>query len=127
MTSKINPLICSDAIASPELLCHAAFAGPISAGNTIMFMPAGLQQIVPSQGGKAVAVQVLVDATGAVAVEAQRAALAAKGKRPYFDFNHEDRQASFWPESFFWAESPAPGIYDPFVPKKIYLQTNKSD
>jgi hypothetical protein len=107
------PLICTttEAIAAPELLCHSAHPGPSSAGNVLMFMPGGLQSITPSQGGEAVSVQVFVDSMGAAAIERQRAALAAKGKRPYFDFNHEDRQASFWPESFFWAESPVPGIY----------------
>ena len=68
-------------------------------------MPAGLQTITPSQGGRSVTVQVRVDRAAAEALEAQRAALEARGKRPYFDFNHEDGEASFWPTEFFWREA----------------------
>jgi hypothetical protein len=30
---------------------------------------------------------------------------AAEGRedRPFFDFNHEDREASAWPTEFYWA------------------------
>src|SRR5581483_6648350 len=31
--------------------------------------------------------------------------------RPYFDLNHEDGPASFWPERYEWSDTPAPGIY----------------
>ena len=65
-------------------------------------MPAGLQTITPSQGGRSVTVQVRVDRASAEALEAQRAALEDRGKRPYFDFNHEDGEASFWPTEFYW-------------------------
>lgn len=76
-----------------------------------MYMPAGTHSITPSQNGRAVRVEVFVDASAAAALESQRASLAAKGKKPYFDFNHEDREASFWPVQFFWKDSPAPGVY----------------
>lgn len=110
---KTDPLFCSDASTTPNdaVICRALFAAPDSALGEFMYMPGGLQRISPSQGGKAVTVEVMVDRTGAAALESQRLALQAKGKRPYFDFNHEDRQASFWPEAFFWRDSPAPGIY----------------
>lgn len=65
-------------------------------------MPAGLQTITPSQGGRGVTVEVRVDRAAAAALEAQRAALEARRKRPYFDFNHEDGEASFWPTEFYW-------------------------
>ena len=94
-----------------ELLCHAAFDAPLTASGEMMFMPAGAHTITPSQGGKAVKVNVLVTAAGAQELETQRAALEAKGKRPYFDFNHEDGPASFWPAAFYWKDGPAPGIY----------------
>ena len=94
-----------------ELLCHAAFDAPLTASGEMMFMPAGSHTITPSQGGKAVKVTVLVTPAGAQELEAQRQALEAKGKRPYFDFNHEDGPASFWPTAFYWKDGPAPGIY----------------
>src|SRR4051794_28319243 len=99
--SALNPLACA-AVAEPDdkLLCRTAL-DVSAARDSIMYMPGGICEITPSQGGKAVRVQVLVDPQSAVALEAQRAALKGKGKAPYFDFNHEDGGASFWPESFF--------------------------
>ena len=94
------------------LVCLATIAAPETAAAEIMYMPAGVQTITPSQGGKRVVVQVLVDRQSAVALETQRAAIAARnGKRPYFDFNHEDRAASFWPSAFYWKDGPVPGVY----------------
>ncbi len=94
----------------PALYC-AAYQIPATAASKMMFMPGGLQVITPFGGGIGQPISVVVDAAGAAALEAQRAALLAKGKRPYFDFEHEDSGASFWPESFFWSNTPAPGIY----------------
>jgi hypothetical protein len=76
-----------------------------------MFMPGGAQNINPLEGGVGTPITILVDASGAGELEKQRSALVAKGKRPYFDFNHEDGPASFWPEQFFWQDAPEPGIY----------------
>lgn len=92
------------------LFCGAATL-PATATGTMMFMPAGVQQITPFAGAGGQQVKVLVDPSGAAELEKQRAALMARGARPYFDFEHEDKGASFWVESFFWAESPTPGIY----------------
>ena len=64
------------------LLCRSALALGTEASNTLMYMPGGISEITPSQGGKAVRVQVLVDPRSAVALEAQRAALQAKARRP---------------------------------------------
>ena len=94
-----------------ELLCHAAFDAPLTASGEMMFMPAGAHTITPSQGGKKVTVNVMVTPLAAVELEKQRAALTAKGKRPYFDFNHDDEAASFWPTAFYWKDGAAPGIY----------------
>lgn len=92
------------------LFCGAASL-PATATGTMMFMPAGVQQITPFAGAGGQQVKVLVDPAGAVELEKQRAALMARGARPYFDFEHEDKGASFWVESFFWSDSPQPGIY----------------
>lgn len=107
----MKPLVCNSSIAAPELLCRMAVATPETPGDEIMFMPAGAHTISPTQGGRAVTAQVLVTREAAGEMERQRAALVARGKRPYFDFNHEDRDASFWPTQFFWKDGDAPGVY----------------
>jgi hypothetical protein len=94
-----------------SLLCRAAVASPETATGELMYMPGGIQTITPVEGGIGLPITVLVDAGGAGELERQRVALMARGKRPYFDFNHADGEASFWPESFYWRPSPAPGIY----------------
>jgi hypothetical protein len=98
----------------PELdpiLCRASFAAPVVCGPEIMWMPGGIQTITPVGGGIGQPISVLVDRAAASAVEAQRAAIVAGGRSPYFDLNHEDGPASFRPEAFYWKDEPAPGIY----------------
>ena len=108
-TLAADALVCSGA-EECALLCRAVPAALVASG-VMMYMPAGRHLIRPSQNGKAVEVEVLADAAGAGELERQRAALMARGTRPFFDFNHEDREASYWPEAFFWQEQPEPGIY----------------
>lgn len=91
-----------------SILCRCAVLLAPTVTGEIMYMPGGVQSITPIAGGVGAPIQVLVDASGAAQLEAQRAALQAKGKRPYFDFNHSDGEASFWPEEFYWK---ADGIY----------------
>lgn len=93
------------------LLCRGACPLPATATGEMMFMPAGLQTITPFGGGIGAPIQVLVNPSGAAELEKQRSILAAKGKRPYFDFEHTDHGASYWPESFYWKDGPEPGIY----------------
>jgi hypothetical protein len=94
-----------------SILCRAAVALPATATGEMMYMPGGLQTITPIGGGKGEPITVRVDAAGAAALNQQHAALVARGKKPMFDFNHEDGAASFWPSEFVWKEQPAPGIY----------------
>src|SRR5580765_2521117 len=82
--------------------CRAAIEISPTATNEILFLPIGLHAITPVSGGIGRAINVKVDQQSAVAMEKQRAALMAKGKRPYFDFNHGDDRAAFWPKSFIW-------------------------
>lgn len=112
-----NALVCMAAAAVVQdeaaLLCSAAFhvgAGATAPGE-FMFMPGGVQTITPFGGGIGSPIEVMVDAAGADALERQRGALAAKGRNPYFDFEHEDSGASFWPSGFFWRAGGEPGIY----------------
>ncbi len=105
-TTPANPFVDS------ALLCAAAHATlAATATGEMMFMPGGLQTITPFAGGIGSPIQVMVDRAGAAALQDQLAALAAKGKQPYFDFEHEDDGASFWPTGFAWRDAPAPGIY----------------
>jgi hypothetical protein len=97
------------AILEPPILCRAAFAAPVTPNDEVMFMPAGLQMITPTHGGRPVQIQVIVDRDSADALEEQRQLIVARnGKLPYFDFNHEDRAASFWPKQFVWKKD---GVY----------------
>jgi hypothetical protein len=93
------------------LQCRVAFDAPSAPAPDMMYMPAGQHDINVTQGGEPRTVTVMVTPQSAVALEKQRLALEAKGKRPYFDLNHDDEEASFWPVSFYWKDSPAPGVY----------------
>lgn len=93
------------------ILCRAAVQLAPTATGEMMYMPGGVQSITPMDGGIGQPIQVLVDAAGAAALNEQVSALKARNKRPFFDFNHEDGPASFWPEEFYFSETPAPGIY----------------
>lgn len=96
-----------------SILCRAQSPIPLPATATgeFMFMPGGLQTINPWDGGAGQPITVQVDRDGVAALNEQAQALRAKGKRPYFDFNHSDGPASFWPEEFLWRDAPEPGIY----------------
>jgi phage I-like protein len=88
---------------NPEsILCRASVQLAPTLTGEPMYMPGGVQEITPFSGGIGKPIKVRVDASGAQAIEEQRAALVARGKRPYFDFNHEDGPASFWPDKFYW-------------------------
>lgn len=114
-TNFLGALVCMSAAGAVQddcaLLCAGSFALPATATGEFMFMPGGRQTITPFGGGVGAPITVLVDAAGAAALEQQRLALSAKGKNPYFDFEHEDNGASFWPTAFFWRDGPEPGIY----------------
>lgn len=105
-------LVCASGQPGDEpVLCRAAVQLAPTATGVMMYMPGGLQTITPIDGGLGQPITVRVDGAGAAALNQQHAAIMARGKRPMFDFNHEDGPASFWPAEYFWAESPEPGIY----------------
>ncbi|MCX6939714.1 MAG: hypothetical protein NTX09_03070 [Verrucomicrobia bacterium] len=99
--------------ATPTAPLHAAFSNRLestasSPSPELQYMPPGRHRIRASQGGKPLSVEVAVDAQTAVTLQtflAARLAAAAEGHddRPFFDFNHEDREASAWPIEFYWA------------------------
>jgi len=94
-----------------SILCRAAVQLAPTATGEMMYMPGGVQTITPIDGGIGQPIKVMVDAQGAAELNRQSAALTARKKRPFFDFNHEDGPASFWPEEFFFRDAPEPGIY----------------
>lgn len=84
---------------------RASLAAPETAVDEFMFMPAGVQSIQAFQAGKPISLSVLVDKSSAEAIQAQFAALSKRSShKPYFDFDHDDKSASFWPDSFAWRE-----------------------
>lgn len=67
-----------------------------------------LADFQPKALPKPVTVNVTVNADTAVTLQAflapqLTAAAAGRDDRPFFDFNHEDREASGWPTEFYWA------------------------
>jgi hypothetical protein len=94
-----------------SIACRSAVVLPDTALGEFMYMPGGLHQINAWRGDKPVKVQVLVDQGSAAAVQKQFSQIRAGIHRPYFDFDHDSKKASFWPEAFVWREQPAPGIY----------------
>jgi hypothetical protein len=88
---------------SEPIECRAAVAIEAAASNEIVFLPVGLHAIKPVSGGIGRPIKVMIDPRTAGEIERQRGEIQTRtGKRVYFDFNHEDGPASFWPESFTW-------------------------
>ena len=87
-----------------SILCRARVQLSPTVTGEMLFMPAGEHEISPASGGIDRPIKVLVDAQGAAQLETQRQALEAKGRPPYFDFDHQDQNASFWPKSFVWRD-----------------------
>src|SRR5215471_8000944 len=85
--------------------CRAAVEISVTDSNEILFLPVGVHSITPVAGGIGKPIKVMVDIHAANAVEQQRAEITQRtGKKVYFDFNHEDGPASFWPASFYWRQ-----------------------
>ena len=97
--------------ATDALFCRNAVEIPATSAGEFMFMPAGRHVITPFEGSNGEQVELIVDRQGAAEMEKQRAMLTKQGRRPYFDFEHADSGASFWPSAFFWKDGHAPGIY----------------
>src|SRR6516162_2775163 len=86
--------------------CRAAVHLDRVQRNELVFLPVGVHAITPVSGGIGKPIKVLVDSQTAAAIESQRVAIQARtDKRVYFDFNHEDGRASFWPQTFVWRPS----------------------
>ncbi len=94
---ELQPIECRAAVDNPLV----SKLGSVET-NEILYLPMGVHSITPVSGGIGRPIKVKVGPEAAQAMESQRTKLMASGKRPYFDFNHEDGPASFWPETFVW-------------------------
>lgn len=75
--------------------------------DNVQWMPPGTHKIHASQNGKPVTKTVRVGPNAAAAANTFLQAALAKaakgeGDKPFFDFNHDDREASAWPTEFYW-------------------------
>jgi hypothetical protein len=110
----VKPLHCANADAAEVLHAHIAipFAGEDAVPEWIMVMPAGTHTINASMGGKPVKRTILVDRAAAAALQQSLGTIQASSQqRAYFDFNHEEAEASGWPAAFEWRDAPQPGVY----------------
>ena len=76
--------------------------------DDIQYMPPGKHRINASRSGKPVSLDIVVDAATAETLNQflqDHLTRANEGSedRPFFDFNHEDREAAAWPTEFYWA------------------------
>ena len=74
----------------------------------IQYMPPGMHEINASSNGEPINLTVNVDAAAAERLDAflqEKIAAAENGTsdRPFFDFNHDDREAAAWPTKIYWA------------------------
>ncbi len=83
--------------------------GPETPGapSEIQWAPPGTHTINASRGGKPATVTVTVDDISAQQVAASfqehlAEANRGRGDLPFFDFNHDDQEASAWPTAFSW-------------------------
>ena len=97
--ARLNPLALADSADVPA---------------EIMVFPAGLHTINATRDGEHITTKVLVNAATATAMQGALKAHEAGPQKPYFDFDHNDANASGWPKSFRWedgASGKPPGVY----------------
>jgi phage I-like protein len=80
----------------------------IEVPQELQYMPPGTHRINASRNSKPVSLDIKVDAATAETLNAFLQAQLTKATdgnddRPFFDFNHEDREAAAWPTEFYWA------------------------
>jgi len=93
---------------STELVISDQSSAITEVPQELQYMPPGTHRINASRNGKPVSLEIKVDAATAETLNAflqAQLAKAADGSddRPFFDFNHEDREAAAWPTEFYWA------------------------
>jgi phage I-like protein len=76
--------------------------------SDLQYMPPGKHRINASRNGKPVTLDITINASTADRLNQflqSQLTKATEGNedRPFFDFNHEDREAAAWPTEFYWA------------------------
>ncbi len=98
-----------------ELAIRDQSSAMLEAPKELQYMPPGTHRINASRGGQPVSLDITVDASTADRLNQflqDQLTKATEGNddRPFFDFNHEDREAAAWPTEFYWAgEDPITG------------------
>src|SRR5215469_1564456 len=74
--------------------------------SEIMYMPVGRQKISPLVNGKPTQepIDVEVDASVTETLQRELESRLSREPRPYGDFNHESKSASFLPKKFLWRD-----------------------
>ncbi len=93
---------------STELVINHQSSAITEVPAELQYMPPGTHRINASRNGKPVTLEIKVDASTADTLnkflQAQLTqATEGNEDRPFFDFNHEDREAAAWPTEFYWA------------------------
>jgi len=93
---------------STELVISDQSSAITEVPQELQYKPPGTHRINASRNGKPVSLDIKVDAATAETLNAFLQAQLAKASegnddRPFFDFNHEDRDAAAWPTEFYWA------------------------
>jgi hypothetical protein len=78
--------------------------------ENIQWAPPGKHSIRASRGNEPVDMDVMVEAEAVEALNRSLEKIKGDGFEPYIDFNHDDKEASGWVESFHWGgEDPTTG------------------
>lgn len=70
--------------------------------SEIQYMPPGTHTISASRDGKPSKMSVTVDAATVDRLNTSLATLRGQGHEPFIDFNHDDKNAAGWLQSFSW-------------------------
>jgi hypothetical protein len=99
-----------------------AFEAPTTF-DKFMVMAGGIQTVTLGCMGNPLTVTVNITPESAQALQEQLDAVNSGGKQRSFNcFDHEKKAASSWPKKFFWANTPAPGVYESAEPSKAGLE-----
>lgn len=97
----------------PVLRARAVTSDVHELSAAIMFMPAGDHTITPGAGEGSAEVTIRIDASTATILNAslKKINAAIAPQRVFIDKEHEGKEATAWPEEFFWSQTPEPGVY----------------
>ena len=84
-----------------------------NAPDTVMILPAGTHKIRTSLNKKPVELWVKIDPDTVSTCEKSRQRYEAErnGTQMNLDFDHQNREAAAWVQSFHWQETPRPGVF----------------